>query len=572
MRIRTPLVLASLTLLAGCSAPVAHARTVVHPHGERYTLTAAHSCDELMTGLRTAYRPYAAQGPAKGPVILAPPAAGSRADAAAPAAPGDTRDVTPDHSDTNVAEAGVDEPDLVKTDGRRIVTVSRGVLWVVDAASRQVTGALALGPSTGAPTNLLLYKDKALVFVTGGTAGGIVGPHLLLVDLSTDTPTTVSGYVIDGELVDARLVGGVVRVVTRSAPRLPIVDDLDRDLGRAGPDEWLPRYQVTGSAGTHTGRVDCASVRRPALYTGASMLTLLTFDLGQPALSDGSPVTVVADGDTVYATPTSLYVLVGHADRTELYRFDTTGPAAPRFVASGSVPGYTLNQYALSEWQGDVRVATTIGQTTSSVYVLRPFGDLLAVVGQVDGLGHGQKIYAVRYLGPVGYVVTFRQTDPLYTLDLADPAHPYVTGALEIDGYSAYLHPVAPGRLLGVGQTSDPKTGRNHGLAVSLFDVSDPAKPSRLSRFEALGAGHSIAEFNPHAFLYWQGLAVVPIQRGAVALRVTDATVARAGQLTPRSGQLVRALVTGTTLWTLSTDGLTAADLGTLTAQAWIPF
>jgi hypothetical protein len=102
--------------------------------------------------------------------------------------------------------------------------------------------------------------------------------------------------------------------------------------------------------------------------------------------------------------------------------------------------------------------------------------------------------------------------------------------------------------------------------------VSDPARPSRLSRYEALGAGHSIAEFNPHAFLYWQGLAVVPIQRGAVALRVTDTTVARAGQLAPRSGQLVRALVVGTTVWTLSTDGLTAADLGTLATQTWIPF
>jgi uncharacterized secreted protein with C-terminal beta-propeller domain len=565
--IRIYALLASLTLLAGCSAPTSQARTVVHPHGERYTLTAAHSCDELMTGLRTAYRPLATRGPGShGPV----PAPGARADAAAPAAPGDTTDVTPGHSDTNVAEAGVDEPDLVKTDGRRIVTVSRGVLWVVDAASRQVTGTLALGPSSGEPTNLLLYKDNALVFVTGGTAGGIVGPHLLLVDLSTGTPRVAGGYVIDGELVDARLVGDVVRVVTRSAPRItPVPDSVDS----AGPDEWLPRYQVTRpGGGTKTGRVACGSVRRPPLYTGASMLTLLTFDLGQPALSDGSPVTVVADGDTVYATPTSLYVLVGHAERTELYRFETSGSAAPRFVASGSVPGYTLNQYAVSEWQGDVRVATTTGQTTSSVYVLRPFGDLLGVVGQVDGLGHGQKIYAVRYLGPVGYVVTFRQTDPLYTLDLADPLHPYVTGALEIDGYSAYLHPVAPGRLLGVGQTSDPKTGRNHGLAVSLFDVSDPARPSRLSRYEALGAGHSIAEFNPHAFLYWQGLAVVPIQRGAVALRVTDTTVARAGQLAPRSGQLVRALVVGTTVWTLSTDGLTAADLGTLATQTWIPF
>jgi uncharacterized secreted protein with C-terminal beta-propeller domain len=233
-----------------------------------------------------------------------------------------------------------------------------------------------------------------------------------------------------------------------------------------------------------------------------------------------------------------------------------------------------LNQYAVSEWKGDLRVATTVNQSTSTVYVLRPDGDELRLVGSVGGLGHGQKIYAVRYLGPVGYVVTFRQTDPLYTLDLADPEHPRVTGALEIDGYSAYLHPVGDGRLLGVGQRADPRTGRNQGLAVSLFDVHDPGRPARLARFELLGAGHSIAEFNPHAFLYWPAsrLAVVPIQGGAVALRVTDVAVARAGQLAPRSGELTRSLVVGTTLWTLSTEGLAASDLTSLDGQLWIGF
>jgi uncharacterized secreted protein with C-terminal beta-propeller domain len=571
--------LAALALLAGCTAPTQRidTRWSAHPPmHEPVTLTAAKSCDELMTGLRSALRPLVGTlsapvpgtGPGPGPAV-----GGVQDRAAAPGAvPGDAgiEDVTPDHSDTNVAEAGVDEPDLVKTDGRRIVTVSRGVLWVVDAATRELTGTLALG-SSAQPTNLLLYHDKALVLLPAGNVGGIAGAHLLLVDLSTGTPTIASGFVIDGQFVDARQVGSVVRIVTHSAPRIPMIQD---SVDGAGPDQWLPRYAVSEPGRTTTGRVDCARVRRPALYTGSSLLTLLTFDLNQPTLSDGSPLTIVADGDTVYGTSRNLYVLAHGWEGTDVFRFDTTGADAPRFVASGSVPGSVLNEYAVSEWQGDLRVATTVNQSTSSVYVLRPIGDVLSPVGRVDGLGHGQKIYAVRYLGPVGYVVTFRQTDPLYTLDLSDPEHPAVTGALEIDGYSAYLHPVAPGRLLGVGQTSDPRTGKNHGLAVSLFDVSDPAKPTRLSRYEALGAGHSIAEFNPHAFLYWPAnrLAVVPIQKGAVALRVSDAVVAPAGSLQPQSGQLVRALVVGTTLWTVSTDGLTAADLTSLTTEAWIQF
>jgi len=552
-----------------------------------------------MTGLHAAYRPYfetfngGARADSAVPGAPAPNAAAPNA--GAPGGAAKDAQEPPLHSDTNVAEVGVDEPDLVKTDGRRIVTVSRGVLWVVDAASRQLTGTLALERPIE-PTNLLLYGDRALVFLPWGTAGGIAGPRLLLVDLSSGTPTVASGFVIDGELVDARLVGGTVRVVTRSGPRLIYpAKDPQGAVDRAGPDQWLPRYQVTGRGRTEAGRVDCANVRRPAQYSGASMLTLLTFDLGQPALSDGDPVTIVADADTVYATANSLYVLANNqwlgraqpqsgiapdplTQQTDIYKFDTTGTRTPRYVASATVPGYVLNQYAVSEWRGDLRIATTVNQSTSTVYVLRQYEDdlegQLTEVGKVGGLGHGQKIYAVRYAGPVGYVVTFRLTDPLYTLDLADPAHPRVTGALEIDGYSAYLHPVGDGRLLGVGQTSDPNTGRNQGLAVSLFDVSDPAKPTRLSRFELLGAGHSIAEFDPHAFLYWPAsrLAVVPIRQGAVALRVTDRTVDRAGQLTPRSGRLTRSLVVGTTLWTVCTDGLAAADLTSLTNEFWLSF
>jgi hypothetical protein len=597
--------LAGLLLLTGCTAGgVGKSTRARAGDGGRLALAAATSCDELMTGLHAAYRPYAAyrqpdvgtfSGPVSGDAAPAPNAA---APGAAPGG-GVARDAQepPLHSDTNVAEAGVDEPDLVKTDGRRIVTVSRGVLWVVDAASRQLTGTLAL-ESAVSPTNLLLFGDRALLFLPWGTAGGIAGPRLTLVDLSAGTPTVVSGFVIDGELVDARLVGGTVRVVTRSGPRLAYPGkDPAAATDRAGPDQWLPRYRVTRNGKTEDGRVECGQVRRPAQYSGASMLTLLTFDLNQPALSDGDPVTIVADADTVYATGSSLYVLANNqwlgwarppggapggpgvapappTQRTDIYKFDTSGTSTPSYLASATVPGYVLNQYAVSEWQGNLRIATTVNQSTSTVYVLRPDGDQLTEVGRVGGLGHGQKIYAVRYAGPVGYVVTFRLTDPLYTLDLADPAHPRVTGALEIDGYSAYLHPVGNGRLLGVGQTSDPATGRNQGLAVSLFDVSDPTRPTRLSRFELLGAGHSIAEFDPHAFLYWPAsrLAVVPIQQGAVALRVTDRTVDRAGQLSPKSGRLTRSLVVGTTLWTVSTDGLTAADLTSLTPQVWISF
>src|SRR3954451_20938896 len=114
----------------------------------------------------------------------------------------------------------------------------------------------------------------------------------------------------------------------------------------------------------------------------------------------------------------------------------------------------------------------------------------------------------------MGYVVTFRQTDPLYAVDPTDPAHPAVAGELKIPGYGAYLHPLADGRLIGVGQAAEGN-GRIQGLQVSLFDVSDPSRPTRIAT-KQLGQNYSSseAESDPHAFLYWPDtkLLVVPVQ------------------------------------------------------------
>src|SRR5205814_2269028 len=287
--------------------------------------------------------PYGFGGPEIAADAAGGPAPGARADAgakgAAPAAPDGER--APDYSGTNTHEAGVDEPDLVKTDGKRIVTISGGILRVVDVASRRITGLTALtaesgGPRMVRPGELLLSGNRALVLVPGGYVpmrGGpagvpppdMAGPLVLLVDLS-GAPTIVGRYTVDGNLVDARQTGDTVRVVVRSAPRL-LFPNADRPLTEAQRtavneayldgttvDDWLPRYTVDDTTGHHTGRVDCTAVSRPARYTGSSMLTVLTFDLAKPALGTGDPVTIVADGSTVYGTGPSLYV-AGYQER-----------------------------------------------------------------------------------------------------------------------------------------------------------------------------------------------------------------------------------------------------------------
>jgi hypothetical protein len=499
-----------------------------------------------------------------------------------------------------------------------------------------------------------------------GEALPIEGPRLVLVDLSTAMPQIISQYSIDGSLVDARQVGSVARVVIQSWPRfypLPYGQSgqsdsvgLNAAVTRTGISQWLPRYSVTSGTVTHTGLVDCASVSHPAAaaYTGNSMLTVLTFDLSASSLGNGEPVTVVADGGTVYSDGTSLYIAsrewatqpaigttgMGAPDTqtadvmpaaspgyTGIYKFDISGTGRPVYEASGSVPGWLLGssgtaQYSLSAWNGALRVATTTYGTfdtgyeagscsacsapasVSAVYVLEQSGDQLVIVGKAGGLGVGEQIYAVRFVGPVGYVATFRQTDPLYTLDLSDPAQPRVVGQLPLSGYSAYLYPIDANHLIGVGQ-SVTAYGETAGTQISLFDVSDLAAPVRLATYD-LQFGHSEAEFDPHAFLYWPAtrLLVLPVQlpygtipqptvpggtvqtspayapvSEAVVLHVDDHGFTELGTIThpatisnPAGGQIRRSLIIGTALWTLSDAGLKANDSSTLTPLAWVPF
>ncbi|SDY17721.1 Secreted protein containing C-terminal beta-propeller domain [Micromonospora pattaloongensis] len=620
----------AVLLLAGCDA--APRREPAQP-APPLRLVAFDSCTDVLAGLRAAAKksvgPWGLPGSIDYSFRTGLDRGGNPA-AAAESAAGGGAPAGPDHSGTNTHEAGVDEPDIVKTDGRRIVTVSAGVLRSVDPHTRRVTGELAL--ATGdeaegyrwAQSSLLLHGDRALVLISGHGRGGarpdiagdsmiVAGPErpvLLLVDLA-GAPKLLGRYRIDGALVDARQVGGAARVVVRSSPRLTFPAPrggtdaqrlaANREAIDAAPIEaWLPRYEIDSGGRTTSGRIGCDRLRHPDTYSGTSMVTVLSFDLTRPEFGDGDPLTVLADGDTVYSNGANLYVVndqrwrvvPGRADSaapeqsSEIYQFALGPSGRPRFVTSTKVPGWLINQYAMSEWDGHLRVATTSGfggdpaQQSSTVYVLRADGRTLRETGRLGGLGKRERIYAVRFTGDKAYVVTFRQIDPLYTVDLREPGAPRLVGELKITGYSAYLHPVDSGRLIGVGQEATDR-GRVTGTQVSLFDVADPAKPTRIAQHHVPEAS-SEAEHDPHAFLYWppQRLLVMPLDTangpGALALRVTDDGLTRLGVLThPKAAQgavpVRRSLVVGDTLWTLSDDGLLATDLSTMERLGWTP-
>ncbi|OSX78986.1 hypothetical protein BU14_0093s0029 [Porphyra umbilicalis] len=215
--------------------------------------------------------------------------------------------------------------------------------------------------------------------------------------------------------------------------------------------------------------------------------------------------------------------------------------------------------------------------------VTRPLTEALTEVGN---LGRGERIYAVRYIGAAAYVVTFRQVDPLYIISLTDMV---ATGELKIPGFSSYLHPVGPGRLLGVGQGAT-QTGRTTGVKVTLFDVSDVRAPRELATWAKPDfASSSSVRWDHRAFLYWapRRLAVLPVSsygrdafRGAVVLRLGDAVITEAGRVThppPRPSRFAstidRTFVIGREwLWTRSRDRFQVQSLAALRVSGSVVF
>ena len=561
-----------------------------------------------------------------------------------------------DYSGTNVQVAGVDEPDIVKTDGERIFVVAQGSLHWIDASDTpEIVASLRLD---GWGQQLFLSGDRLLVMTSGGGYGvepfaGVavdsISPAyqtqrvvLTEVDVSSpDSMETVSTLMLDGSILSSRMADGTIRVVVQSGPtgfdwvypegsgiraEQKAVEANKELIEESTLDNWVPWYILknhrTGT--TADGPVlGCDQVGHPDEFSGLSMLSILSIDL-ESGLEPGNSIGLLAAGQTIYASNDNLYVatspwMAWPAARweesqnnddtltTQLHMFDISDPVTATYVASGEVEGVLHSQWSMDEYEGVLRVVVTDENPwwgssdvpDTAVVTMERRGDELVQIGAVDGLGKNERVYAVRFIQEKGYVVTFRQVDPLYVVDLSDPHDPEVKGELKINGYSAYLHPIGEDLLLGVGQDATDE-GRQLGTQVSVFDVSDPSDPRRLSRLTFEDA-YSDAEWDHHAFLWWapEEISVLPLQRwswdersgkgdnfsGAVVLRATPNRVKELGEIRHPNvngsdcedcevwtAPINRSLVIGDTLFTFSETGMLATDLDTLDDITWIPF
>ncbi|QDO87525.1 hypothetical protein FNH13_03550 [Ornithinimicrobium ciconiae] len=498
-------------------------------------------------------------------------AAGGDAGVEDSAAAGSSASSAPEHSTTNVQEEGVDEADLVKTDGRIIVTTITGTVQIIDVATEEVLSTVQLpARADSIQAGELLLQDSTLVVLshewphwastsdTQHLAFPMSRTVVTTVDLSDPAePRTIGSVRLEGAYQSARMIDGTVRMVLVSDPpsvqqtspqdgRLSSeqeAEETNRDLIRATEiDDWIPHVSTLDADGSVLSiepLLDCEDISRPRDPAGLTTMTVLSFDIdsGTPVPTSGAGL--VATGSTVYASTDRLIVATNRWDpwrwtdgdisewgdgstaQTDLHSFDISDPNGTTYQASGTVDGYLLSQWALDEEDGVIRVATTTDpraaseESQSSLIMMREDGDTLTETGRVDGLGLTEQVRAVRYLSAdLAAVVTFRQTDPLYLIDTSDPTAPHVTGELKIPGYSAYLHPLDEDTLLGVGQDADPESGQSEGMQVSVFDISDLSAPTQTAVMTWDG-GYTPVEWDHRAFTSWPatGQVFLPMAR-----------------------------------------------------------
>ena len=302
--------------------------------------------------------------------------------------------------------------------------------------------------------------------------------------------------------------------------------------------EWMPKVLDTaGETTTESTLASCASFYKPTIQQGLNLVAVVALDLQADAADFDATITI-GQSDTIYANAGSLYVasythgywfwngiaaLEGEEEPVDfslIHKFNLAS-GDMSYAASGKAPGRILNQFSLDEHDGALRVATTSGfgdVSSNGVYVLTEQEGTLAQVGSTTNLAQGEEIYSARFIGDKGYVVTFRQVDPLFTLDLSDPTNPAVVGELKIPGFSTYIHPLDDNHLLTIGRDALDQGDwvEIEGIQLQIFDVSDPANPTVAFKNTFGNAGSSSAALYDHRAFAWfadTGLLAVPFSQ-----------------------------------------------------------
>lgn len=491
---------------------------------------------------------------------------------------------------TNLQEDGVDEADLIKTDGRYVYAIVGNQVRIAKAWPFAEFGLVSTIKSQATPTGIYLSDGKLIVLSGTGNDYGpvplgcmsaagaplkcVISPEQQMqtveevYDVSNPSqPVLVKSKIYNANMLDSRRIKDrLYLILSGDGVKYPAFDydtginytelPICPESGEPEPNDQmvsaieklkeknramvnsLTLAELIPSAGDGK-EIGCTEVMRSESAVGTQFLIISSDAFADPAAAPSRSV-LLSNGGTVYSSKNALYVSATSSD----YEFDDSilihrfaiDKGIPTYTGSGEVDGHLLDnrfagsrystrfsmaQFAMSEYEGYLRVATTKSNfaekevtTDNRVVVLDT--STLSKVGEVNGMGSGENIRAVRFIGNRGYVVTFKKIDPLYVVDLSDPTAPKVAGELKVPGFSTYLHPYDDGHLIGLGFGADDMGdfAWTQGLKLALFDVTDPAAPAEVGNREIGSRGsYSPAVEEHHAFTFdkTRGLLALPV-------------------------------------------------------------
>ncbi len=449
-----------------------------------------------------------------------------------------------DYSQTNVQVEGIDEGDVVKTDGEYIYVLKNKEIVIIaaDGADSAEVARLEVVKEAGDMTEYVrefYVSDGKLAVITVQnrykySENGDLYERIRAFR-SVESRTVVKAYDVrdmaditllwetaqEGDFITSRAKGGLVYILSS--------DNSALFKEKTNLASYVPQVYENGEGRSIAINDICALPEKKGVeYTIVSAVNLAD---GQIIATEA----VLGGYGTVYMSEDNLYLaymeydttektqqidgkqVTDYADesRTKLVRINLAELEAQAAV---DIKGYLVNQFAMDEYEGYLRVAATIDkysyrtyqnskgyttyepmedQTSNALYIL---DSDLNIVSEIENLAEGERVYSARFAENVGYVVTFRQVDPLFSIDLSDPLKPKVMGELKIPGFSEYLHLYSEDRLFGLGLSADKDTGRTGALKLSMFDTSDPYNVTEKHTLE-LKDNYSAAEYNHKAIL-----------------------------------------------------------------------
>ncbi|MFI3180323.1 MAG: beta-propeller domain-containing protein [Methylococcales bacterium] len=479
------------------------------------------------------------------------------ASTAMPTAIADTAATPVSHSDTNIQVAGVDESDSVKVaDDGYIYQIHNNQIRVIKGfpiVELSETATIKFADENFYPTGIYVQNGKLVVLgstwkmlntpqvqpvvsskmampIGGIWWGGYIPQtsqtRAFIFDMSDHAnPKSVRDVAIDGDYLDSRRIGDVLYFVARTYPRYYMMGSNVKNAFLMKTTEMLPTIIDTKKGKTATRTMSVTDLSYLPDFVEPDYVVVASLNLQNPDKALTTKAYLGA-GELVYSSLNNLYLSASKYNfdnstanaipqdivSTQIYKFNID-KGAVNFAAVGQVPGTALNRFSMDEHGDYFRIATTTQNwangTNTSTNALFVLDKTMQTVGELENLAQGERIYSTRFMGNRCYIVTFKQVDPLFAIDLSVPEKPFVAGELKIPGYSEYLHPYDENHLIGFGHDA---TTYNYGhgdvsiplgLKMALFDVSDMNSPQELYSVKIGDKGTNTPLTYDAKSLYW---------------------------------------------------------------------